>query len=301
MNNLFAIAEQNTIVALLFALFVFGLTRFWRNPPVAHVLWVLVLLKLVGPPVMHVDWLALQLPELTNARGRIIADLPPIEAQQAESDRGLVDRPITRPSAEVSTTSMPDNDFAASIGLLWNRARSVLFWFWLGGTVLCALVAAKRIIRFERLLRDTVPAAERLQRLAVEIASKLGVRRVPDIRISECVEIPLLWCAGQRRTIVLPIRLLRQLDDQQTALILAHELAHLRRRDHWVRAVELIVSIVYWWNPLVWVIRRQLHQAEDLCCDAWVHWTFPDCRRRYAEVVLQAAESLSASQVALAE
>ena len=93
------------------------------------------------------------------------------------------------------------------------------------------------------------------------------------------------------------MRLLRQLDDQSSALILAHELAHLRRRDHWVRAVELIVSTVYWWNPLVWVIRRQIHQAEDLCCDAWVRWAFPDCTKRYAEVVLKTAESLNASQV----
>ena len=83
-------------------------------------------------------------------------------------------------------------------------------------------------------------------------------------------------------------------------MILAHELAHLRRRDHWVRAVELIVSTIYWWNPLVWVIRRQIHQAEDLCCDAWVRWAFPDCTKRYAEVVLKTAESLNASQVSTA-
>jgi hypothetical protein len=64
-----------------------------------------------------------------------------------------------------------------------------------------------------------------------------------------------------------------------------------------VRAVELIVSIVYWWNPLVWVIRRQMHQSEELCCDAWVRWAFPDCTKRYAEIVLKTAESLNASQV----
>ena len=42
----------------------------------------------------------------------------------------------------------------------------VLFWLWLGGAVVCALVAATRIVRFERRLRDTLPASERLQRLA---------------------------------------------------------------------------------------------------------------------------------------
>ena len=139
---------------------------------------------------------------------------------------------------------------------------------------------------------STLPASKRLQRLTHEIASKLGVRRVPDVRYVECVEVPLLWCAGRRPKIVLPMRLLRQLDDQQAAMILAHELAHLRRRDHWVRG-RADRSTVYWWNPLVWVIRRQIHQAEDLCCDAWVRWAFPDCTRHYAEVVLKTAESLT--------
>ena len=43
-----------------------------------------------------------------------------------------------------------------------------------------------------------------------------------------------------------------------------------------MRGVELIVSAIYWWNPLVWVVRRQIHQAEDLCCDARVRWALPE-------------------------
>ena len=172
-----------------------------------------------------------------------------------------------------------------------------MLWLWLGGAALWALVAATRIVRFERLLRGTLPAPTRLQRLAFEVAGKLGVRRVPDVRYADCVDVPLVWCAGRRPTIVLPIRLSRQLDDQQFGMILAHELAHLRRRDHWVRGVELIVSVIYWWNPLLWAIRRQIHHAEDLCCDAWVRYAFPDCTKRYAEVVFKAAESSLASKV----
>jgi len=144
-----------------------------------------------------------------------------------------------------------------NIRLFWNRGRPVLLWFWLGGAALVALVAATRIVRFERLLRDTLPASERLQRLACEIAGNLGVRRVPDVRYVECVEVPFLWCAGHRATIVLPMRLSCQLDEQSSALILAHELAHLRRRDHWVRAVELIVSTVY-----------------PMSCRGWPHVSF---------------------------
>ena len=179
----------------------------------------------------------------------------------------------------------------------WNRGVPVLLGIWLGGAVVCVLVSATRIMRFKRLLRDMLPASARLRQLACEVAGKLAVRRVPEVRYADCVDVPLVWCTGWRPTIVLPMGLSRQLDDQQVAMILAHELAHLRRRDYLVRGIELIVSVIYWWNPLVWVIRRQIHHAEDLCCDAWVRYAFPGETKRYSEALLKAAESFSASKV----
>ena len=35
--------------------------------------------------------------------------------------------------------------------------------------------------------------------------------------------------------------------------VLAHELAHLRRRDHWVRRLEMVAAVFHWWNPLFWL------------------------------------------------
>ncbi len=297
MSDLFVFAAHNTVVAFVLGFFVYGLMRIWRNPPVAHVLWLLVLLKLVAPPIVRVDWPALWPSESLHARGQLVDAVARIKGPKAESPPRFVDPPKASTTVQASATRVKEHESAASIRLFWYRAQAVLLWIWFGGAALCLLVVVTRIVRFERLLRDTLPASERLQRLAREVAGKLDLRRVPEVRYVECVEVPLVWCAGRGPTIVLPMRLFRQLDDQGSALILAHELAHLRRRDHWVRAVELIVSIFYWWNPLVWVIRRQIHQAEDVCCDAWVRWAFPDCTRRYAEVVLETAESLSASEI----
>jgi beta-lactamase regulating signal transducer with metallopeptidase domain len=297
MNDLFIFAAHNTVVALVFALLVYGLTYVWRNPPVAHVLWLLVLLRLVAPPVIRLDWSAPGLSGSAHPRGQVSADVSRIEGQENAGRSRLLARPPARQAAHASATSVQEDDSAATIRRFWNRGRPVLLWIWLGGAALCALVAATRIVRFERLLRGTLPASERLQHLVREIAGKLGVRRVPEVRHADCVEVPFLWCAGRRPTIVLPMRPSFELDAQSSALILAHELAHLRRRDHWVRVLELIVATVYWWNPLVWVIRRQIHQVEDLCCDAWVRWAFPDRTKCYAEVVFKTAESLSASKV----
>ena len=297
MNDVFVFAGHNTLVAIVLALFVYGLTRDRRNPPLSHVLWLLVLVKLVTPPVLCFEWPALRLPGPTAAPGQIIADLGQIESARADTHPFFADRPLVRTTVQSSAVSLSERDFGTSVHFFWNRGRLVLLWFWLGGSGLCALVAVTRISLFERHLQGTLPASERLQRLALQVAGKLGVGRVPCVRYVDCALVPFLWCAGRRATIVLPLRLMRQLDDQSSELILAHELAHLRRRDHWVRALELIVLTVYWWNPLAWLIRRQIHQAEDLCCDAWVRSVFPGRTKRYAEVVLKTAESLNARQV----
>ena len=46
MNQVFLFAAHNTVFALLLALVVAGVTRVWRNPAVAHLLWLLVLIRL---------------------------------------------------------------------------------------------------------------------------------------------------------------------------------------------------------------------------------------------------------------
>lgn len=294
MNGLFLFALHNTAAALALAIFVCGLTRLWRNPPVAHALWLLVLLRLVAPPILPIDGSAF-LP-FNSTKGRTSISDDPREAAAKRSARlaGFGVR-SPAPAADRVAANVENLDHAGRIRLLYDRGLSVLMAIWLSGSIACASVVAVRIVRFEHRLRGALPAPERLQQLAVDIASKLGVSRAPEVRCVESVDVPLLWCAGGRPTVVLPARLLSQRDDQRTALILAHEIAHLRRCDHWVRAVELLVSIVYWWNPLAWAIRRQIHQAEDLCCDAWVRWAFPASAKHYAEVLFEAAQSLGAS------
>ena len=305
MNVLLFFAAHNALAALALALIVYPATRAWRNPPAAHLLWLVVLLRLIVPPVIEVDWPAGRLPAAPPAPSQtaIIVDMAPSERQKAEArptviERTAAGRPATASAvAAVPASSQRQPSFAETVGPFWRQAQPGLLWFWGVGAVFCALLAATRIVHFERRLRDTLPAPNCLQRLVARIAARLGLGRAPDVRCAECVEVPLVWWAGGRPTIVLPIGLCRRLDDQRLALILAHEIAHLRRRDHWVRIIELIVSVVYWWNPLVRLIRRELHQAEDLACDAWVRWAFPDYTKCYAETVLETAESLSASQL----
>jgi beta-lactamase regulating signal transducer with metallopeptidase domain len=291
MNSLFLFAAHNSLVALVLAVLAYLLTRVWRNPPVAHLLWVLILLKLVAPPVLQVNWSVFVPPGWEQVHD---ADSVHADGWKAETTTIGDHSSAAGMQVAVPATAAGERGAAAGTRPSGSWLRPVLLGIWFGVAALSALAVLTRIVRFERLLRHAMPAPDRLQRLALDVSATLGVHRAVDLCILECVGSPFVWCLGRRAAIVLPLRRICELDDRSVALILAHELAHLRRRDHWVRIVELLVSIVLWWNPLVWAIRRQVHQAEDLCCDAWVRWGFPDCTTRYAEVLLETAESLSA-------
>ena len=76
--------------------------------------------------------------------------------------------------------------------------------------------------------------------------------------------------------------------------MLAHELAHLRRGDPWVRWLELICCGLYWWFPLLGYFRRQLHESEEQCCDMWVVAALSG-RKSYATALVETAFFLDGS------
>src|SRR5262249_37178674 len=109
---------------------------------------------------------------------------------------------------------------------------------------------------------------------------------------------PMVWALAGRPRLVIPSDLWATLDETQRSTLLVHELAHLRRLDHLVRWLELAVSALYWWLPAVWWARRQLREAEERCCDAWVVWALPRSARAYAETLIETVDYLSGARAA---
>ena len=73
----------------------------------------------------------------------------------------------------------------------------------------------------------------------------------PGVRVSSEAQGPFLWSL-RRPVLVLPA------GPGPDRTVLAHELAHLTRRDHWTSWLELVVQAFHFWNPLFWLARRQL-------------------------------------------
>ncbi|WP_377159461.1 M56 family metallopeptidase [Roseateles sp. UC29_93] len=104
-----------------------------------------------------------------------------------------------------------------------------------------------------------------LQQAAAELAGIAGVR-APTLRVSPHWASPLVAPGGQ---ICPPARLMRTLDGQQRVAVLAHEIAHLRRRDLAWRLAARLVSQLGWLQPMNRLAMRRLDLLAELACDAW--------------------------------
>jgi beta-lactamase regulating signal transducer with metallopeptidase domain len=172
----------------------------------------------------------------------------------------------------------------------WPR---ILILVWAIGVAILIGMTLLRVLCFRSLLKKAAPAPLELVRLLEELCLKLGVRRCPEVLLLPVRISPAVWSLSGRPRILLPAALAQDMNRDQLETILAHELAHIRRGDHLVRLLELAVTTLFWWNPVVWWVRRNLREMEEHCCDALVLETLPDSARRYAIALIETVEFLS--------
>jgi beta-lactamase regulating signal transducer with metallopeptidase domain len=196
--------------------------------------------------------------------------------------------------------SVPPLDVASAAadrqGLPWMTA---LAWGWVAGITLVASGQAWRILRLRRLLRDAIPAPPALLSMAKGIGRRLGLSRTPEVRMVSLRLSPMVWSPVGRPRLVLPAALFARLDVPAQEVIVAHELAHIRRRDHWVRLLELTISTLFWWHPVAWWAGRALRELEEHCCDGMVLGAVPHGGRAYATALVDTLDYLSEKPLSL--
>ncbi|MBD5393947.1 MAG: hypothetical protein HDR71_06685 [Lachnospiraceae bacterium] len=76
-------------------------------------------------------------------------------------------------------------------------------------------------------------------------------------------------------------------DPEELFFILKHELVHLKRRDVWVKLLLVMANAVHWFNPVIWVMRREASVDMELACDEKVtQGADYGMRKAYTEALL---------------
>jgi beta-lactamase regulating signal transducer with metallopeptidase domain len=297
-DTLLHVGLSNALTATLLALPVALIARVGRRPALTHALWILVLLKLVTPPLVALplpwpDPLAADAQEVVPPR----VDVGAAPLPQPQDLPPFLEEPGAGDAAEEAHEGLPRQRQAEAVPAPPTPAgpdgKSLLLAVWLTGSALWWLTACLRVARFRRLLRYTAPAPAEVQAQARRLAERLGLTRCPGVWLLAARVSPLLWALGRVPRLLLPADLWQALTPEQRDTLLAHELAHLRRRDHWVRRLELLVLGLFWWHPVAWWARHELSEAEEACCDAWVLWALPEAGPAYAAALVETVAFLS--------
>lgn len=159
---------------------------------------------------------------------------------------------------------------------------SVLFSLWAAGAIVSIAIPACEHVRFLRMVRrwgEPDGSAE----------AYLGVRAF------RCPFVQAAFCAG----ILRPMLLLPP-EGEPDENILLHELAHIRRKDLWLRALFILARAVHWFNPVLRLLEAELTAACEMRADELVlAGADAELRRDYALAVLHSTYARAAAPLAM--
>lgn len=310
MQYLLEFGLANALLAALMALGVYGFQRFFKNPHLMAILWMIVFLRLIMPPLVS---LPISIPRGgTESAAASREPLHPINQNIAEhtstgfrandhlpaqtsvvSDEFFDDiqqsgTPTTSPVSKLTASQQSLGAAAPIFGNASDNYKVALIW--LTGSGLWLSLVMVRAMRFDRLVRQAPDASADIYRTVAKLASRLGMKGTLSVRVVDGAISPMVWAFGRQTVILLPRPLLSQLSREQQEMLLTHELAHVRRGDHWLRWLEAVTLALYWWYPVVWWMQKQLHRTHEECCDAHVLDLFPKRARIYGEALLSTVE-----------
>jgi beta-lactamase regulating signal transducer with metallopeptidase domain len=147
------------------------------------------------------------------------------------------------------------------------KALPLLVEFWLAGVLFFTLRTAGSLVYLERLRRAaSISVAPALLAKCRELQTRLGLNRV--IQFCECRWLDAPAVIGWFRPVVLlPVRALTGLTEDQIEAVIAHELAHIRRFDSFVNLFQVIAESLLFFHPAVWWLNKRVRIERENCCD----------------------------------
>lgn len=166
---------------------------------------------------------------------------------------------------ELSSTAQADRQ--SSIPSLFDKTLPLLALFWPVGVALFAIRPILGLIKIHQLKAEAHrELPESLKSVAQAVVARLGLRQSIRFAVSKLVVVPTV--AGYFKPVVLfPISTLTELSPQHIELVIAHELAHIRRHDYLVNLLQTILESVLFFHPCVWWVSGVVRQEREHCCD----------------------------------
>ncbi len=283
----------------------------WAWPQLRYALWLLVLLKLVLPPgISSQGSLTVRLqPIASRIVNRVISEstdaaekLSPTIAPESAVTAPLIVSP-TKVTARLPGLVTEDYINAGTTVALEPFVRPTWQAYIMAVWMLGVFVLGSWLLFKLHILRKGHPLSRPVSALPQSFhntmsrcAGLLKLRRIPAVVVTDKVICPAVFGVF-RPVLLMPVGYLSRLSRKDAEHMVLHELAHIKRGDTIIHSVCMLLQIFYWFNPLLWLARRQMHHLRELCCDATVARLLKDKTTEYRETLMDVARRFLAKSV----
>ncbi|MCA9177310.1 MAG: M48 family metalloprotease [Planctomycetales bacterium] len=130
-----------------------------------------------------------------------------------------------------------------------------------------------------------------VQALLDECRARVGITGTVELRDSESCTTPLV--VGMFKPVILiPSTILKQLDRDELAAVLTHELQHIRRRDGMLNVLQAVLGVAYFFHPLVWLANSRIRLLREDVCDEFTLASLDCGAKPYGSALVKVAETL---------
>ena len=285
--------QSGVLIALL--LFVDFLIRKRVRASLRYWIWMLVFVKLILPP-------SLSLPTgIGYWRGDILSAVPPVLEEKLTNTRHEFTEPplvisgtpilLEIPQNQLPQTTAESTGPATTVVSQLNTFtwQAIVFVIWLVGVLIFCALLIQRVLFVRRLIVHSEPAESQFSERLNQCRRNIGVCRPVEIRLSKSISSPAV-CGFFKPVILFPAALIRNLSPDKLKAVLLHELAHIKRRDLWVNFIQTILQIIYFYNPLVWLVNIVVRRIREKAVDEMVLVTLGSGIKEYSNTLIDIAE-----------
>jgi len=110
------------------------------------------------------------------------------------------------------------------------------------------------------------PVNTDMNELLGQVAERMEVRHAVRVVQSTLVQVPMV-IGMIKPVILLPVHLIERLTQSQIRLVIAHELAHVRRFDYLVNVIQTLVDTLFFYHPAFWCLSAEIRKEREHVCD----------------------------------
>ena len=235
------------------------ISRQWQ-----YYIWLIVILRLLLPFGPEVSLLG----KIYQAVDQTITQAAPLPSQRPETNpSGDISVPAVGLEQNTEHVNRPSEDLTA-VRPLQDIGTLFINHIWLAWLVVALGLLIRKITIYQGFMRyihaglTPVSDIEILDQLSIA-AERAGIKKPIELCVNPLVSSPLL-IGLLRPCIVLPGA---DISEQNFQYIVLHELTHYKRRDIFYKWLVQITVCLHWFNPLVYLMSREITRACEFSCD----------------------------------